>query len=61
MIGWASHQEITYIFIHLLEISLQNIPLEDGKQYTGKRAPFSLKPSEKDSKTSKYQNLEINK
>jgi hypothetical protein len=57
MIGWSSSQEITYILIHLLEITLLNNPLENGKKYTGKSEPFSLKPSEKDSKTRKYQNL----
>jgi len=61
MIGWASSQEITYVLTLLLEITLQNNPLEDRKQYTSKSAPFSLKPSEKDSKTRKYKNLEINK
>jgi len=61
MIGWASSQEITYVLTHLLEITLQNNPLKDGKQCTGKSAPFPLKPSEKDDKTSKNKYLAINK
>jgi hypothetical protein len=61
MIRCVSSQEIAYILVHLLEITLQNNPLEDGKQCTGKSAPFPLKPSEKEGKARKNQNLETNK
>jgi len=61
MIGWASSQGITSILTHLLEITLQNNPLEDGKHCTGKSVSFPLKPSEKVEKTSENKNLEINK